>query len=319
MVFTIFDKITFVALVLGLGVQLLAWLVQRRRPSYRKFALPVIVIIILCQLTLLYGSFVEPRWIEVKHEQIKLASEPSTELKVILLADYHLGPYKQDDYVRRTVQMINAQNPDVVLIAGDFIYSAADQVEFFEPFSQVEARYGIYAVLGNHDYGLTRTNQDDNVADGAIEKSDYVYEKLEEYGIDVLRNENVTLDIEGKEVKLIGLEDMWGNRGDFAEGFADITADDTVLLIEHNPDVILDERSELADLIMTGHTHGGQIRLPVIGSLWKIPTVIGQEYDYGLFSLETGNQLYITKGLGEMGPRARLFCRPEIVVLELAF
>lgn len=319
MVFTIFDKITFVALVLGLGVQLLAWLVQRRRPSYRKFALPVIVIIILCQLTLLYGSFVEPRWIEVKHEQIKLASEPSTELKVILLADYHLGPYKQDDYVRRTVQMINAQNPDVVLIAGDFIYSAADQVEFFEPFSQVEARYGIYAVLGNHDYGLTRTNQDDNVADGAIEKSDYVYEKLEEYGIDVLRNENVTLDIEGKEVKLIGLEDMWGNRGDFAEGFADITADDTVLLLEHNPDVILDERSELADLIMTGHTHGGQIRLPVIGSLWKIPTVIGQEYDYGLFSLETGNQLYITKGLGEMGPRARLFCRPEIVVLELAF
>ena len=319
MIFTIFDKITFVALVLGLGVQLLAWLVQRRRPSYRKFALPVIVIIILCQLTLLYGSFVEPRWIEVKHEQIKLASEPSTELKVILLADYHLGPYKQDDYVRRTVQMINAQNPDVVLIAGDFIYSAADQVEFFEPFSQVEARYGIYAVLGNHDYGLTRTNQDDNVADGAIEKSDYVYEKLEEYGIDVLRNENVTLDIEGKEVKLIGLEDMWGNRGDFAEGFADITADDTVLLLEHNPDVILDERSELADLIMTGHTHGGQIRLPVIGSLWKIPTVIGQEYDYGLFSLETGNQLYITKGLGEMGPRARLFCRPEIVVLELAF
>jgi predicted MPP superfamily phosphohydrolase len=89
------------------------------------------------------------------------------------------------------------------------------------------------------------------------------------------------------------------------------------ILLTHIPDVILDEPSTKADLIICGHTHGGQIRLPFIGPLHPIPDELGKAYDQGIFTLKNGSLLAITHGIGETMARARLFCPPEIMVLHI--
>ncbi|MCA9383003.1 metallophosphoesterase [Candidatus Dojkabacteria bacterium] len=317
MTFTEFDKITLLFIGLGFIAEMILLVLTKKFNKLKQYFSTLIILIILCQALLIYGSYIEPRWIDVRHENIQLNENGNSELKVVIVSDFHVGPYKQDDFVAKAVEKINEQNPDLVLMPGDFIYSYPDQADFLYPLADLEAELGVYAVLGNHDYGVGRKNKDDYNAEGAIAKSEYVVQKLEEFGVTVLRNEIVEIDHDNK-LKLLGLEDIWGSRFDFNMDEFDISDDDTVIFLEHNPDIVLYDEAEFSDLIISGHTHGGQIRLPFWGPVPELPTVLGKEYDYGQFEYE-GKQLYITKGIGEMGPRARLFARPEIVVVKLSY
>jgi predicted MPP superfamily phosphohydrolase len=98
---------------------------------------------------------------------------------------------------------------------------------------------------------------------------------------------------------------------------ADADTEHPTILLAHNPDVILDEESTAANLVIAAHTHGGQIRLPFLGSLAPIPTKLGRAFDRGWFSLQEGRALFITTGVGESGVRARLFVPPQIDVLTV--
>jgi uncharacterized protein len=219
--------------------------------------------------------------------------------------------------VQKSVEIINSLDADLILLGGDFIYSYPEQIDYFYPFANAKSKYGIYSVLGNHDYGVSRNNRFDNKTSTSIQKSDYVATKLEEFSIQVLRNNHISLEVDNNVVTIVGLEDLWGNRFDFNTAIENIPNSDLILMLQHNPDIISDQRSNIADLVLSGHTHGGQICLPIIGAIGKIPTQLGQKYDYGLFEFDT--KLYISKGIGEMGPRARLYCRPEIVLLEIIY
>jgi predicted MPP superfamily phosphohydrolase len=331
---TIFDQITLLLLATGLVVQLSLFILWRRRRQrkqvgrhanrLKRAGLGLFTIILVCQLTVIYGSLIEPQWLEVTYTDIELPSapgkvkqnEPIQQLKIAVVADLHLGPYKGAEYVSRVVEEINAINPDILLMPGDFIYSRESQADGLAALSKLKPEIIKLATLGNHDYGISR-----NIAgkvDGSIRKSTYVKNRLEQAGIKVLSNENLLLFEDNKQIRVTGLEDLWGYTGQFADNlFAD--SEIPTIILEHNPDIILDPRSATADLVVSGHTHGGQVRLPIIGAIAPLPTKLGRDFDRGLFNYADSSQLFITRGAGEMGPRARLFNRPEIAVLEVKY
>lgn len=320
MIETVFDKITLIAIALGVFTQIATILIYIKSKSARKYAAGFISLVIFAQFVLIYGSYIEPKWIEVNKQTVKINDNGENTLKVVIVADYHLGPYKGREFVEKSVNLINEQSPDIVLMPGDFIYSYAEQADDLKPIENIKSKYGVYATLGNHDYGITRSNKDDSNELGALRKSDYVVEKLKEFKVTVLRDEKVVINKrEENEITLVGLEDIWGSTDLYSDELFDFEEDDTVILLEHNPDIILDERVDIFDLIISGHTHGGQIRLPIFGSVPPLPTKLGKGFDMGLFELDSGNQLFITKGIGEMGPRARLLTRPEIAVLDIKY
>ncbi len=243
-------------------------------------------------------------------------SKPVQQLKIAVVSDLHLGPYKGAEYTSRVVTEINALNPDILFMPGDFIYSRESQADGLAPFKELNPGIISLATLGNHDYGISR-----NIAgkvDGSLTKSAYVRNRLQEAGVKVLSNESLLLFEGDGQIRITGLEDLWGYTGQFADDlFAD--SETPTIILEHNPDIILDPRVKTADLVVSGHTHGGQVRLPIIGAIAPLPTKLGRDFDRGLFSYADSSQLFITRGAGEMGPRARLFNRPEIAMLNVSY
>ena len=248
-----------------------------------------------------YGSFIEPRILVVKNETIDFGNitQPT---RVALLSDFHVGPYKGAGWVEETVKKTNDQKPDLVLLLGDYVFGKWGDIEDLNALQKLSAPLGVYAVLGNHDYDIDRQNE--------------IKTKLESLGINVLINASAEIKVfDDTSFCLVGLNDLW-NGFELGQALSGCSIDQNVLLMSHNPDAILFDESRTADLIVSAHTHGGQIRLPFIGPVAFVPTTLGNEYDQGFFNF-AGTNLFITSGLGETGARARLFNPPEIVILEL--
>lgn len=247
-----------------------------------------------------YGSFIEPRTIIIKEQEISFFAQPQTPLKIVLLSDLHVGPYKGAGWIDEVVSKTNALKPDLIFLLGDYVMGQEGKLENLTSLEKLEAPLGVWAVLGNHDYDASRSEE--------------IISFLQLLGIKVLYNssEAVTL-ADNSQLVLAGVGDIWYDE-DIEKTLDGLNSNEQVILLSHNPDVILDERTRIADLVVSGHTHGGQIRLPFLGPL-TVPAVLGRNFDEGFF--KTTVPLFITSGLGEVGPRARLFNPPEIVVLTI--
>lgn len=288
--------VVFDAAIFGFLISTGVWMIHSGR-SWRTLVIGIAWCVIF------YGSFIEPRLLVVREEVVDLAgvAEETKEISVAVVADFHTGVYKRTAWVERVVDVINAQEPDVVLIPGDFILNKREDVRWLTPLEQLSAPFGVYAVLGNHDFH-----------DGAHRD---VRSVLATAGVIVLDNESVVIDVGETTFALVGVRDWW-NDPDLDMALDGIESEDTVVMLEHNPDVLLDERSRLADLVLSGHTHGGQIRLPFLGPVPPVPTELGNAFDQGWFEFDD-TKLFITSGVGESGPRARLFNPPEIVMMSV--
>jgi len=299
----IFDFVTFSYLILVAAF--LLELVHVHKTSQKKRVVTLLFVLFsISWLVVFYGSFVEPRFISNHNYAVQL-NEPSGAghmLKAVVIADLHVGPYKGDGWIEKIVAKTNALEPDFVFLVGDYVFNDSSQISECQPFEDLEAKYGVYAITGNHDY------MDDNIK--------FIVNTMEGWGIRFLENENVTLRTNEGTFTLVGINDLWFD-ADMDEAFSDVGSSVPVILLAHNPDVILDSLSEKADLIISGHTHGGQIRLPLVGSVAPIPDQLGRAYDRGAYQLDEGNVLIISQGLGETGARARLFNPPELTVIEI--
>ena len=260
-----------------------------------------------------YASFVEPKRLTVNTWSVPFPLR--TPLRVAVASDIHVGPFKRGDWVEHVVHKISSLKPDLILLPGDFLFDERARMEDLDALKNLKASLGVFAVAGNHDAG--------NYFDqhGFFTKGDRT-EELEKYlaerGIRMLRNRHVELTHGGETFALTGIDDLWGESCDLDAAFRDIPADMPVLFMTHHPDTVLDERSNRASVIVCGHTHGGQVRLPFIGPLGGVPSVTGKKYAYGLFPLNDGKtHLYTSKGCGETLLRVRFCCPPEIAVLEL--
>lgn len=264
----------------------------------------------------LYGCAVEPQLITVT--TIRIQADIRQPLRIALLSDLHMGAYKGADYLQRVVQRTNALVPDIVLLAGDYVLgdTPADQAAAaLAPLKELHPAAGTYGVLGNHDHGLFR-------AFGGLhtpvhDPSGTLAKALEQAGVTVLDNANEIVTLGTDKLAIAGIEDRWMPDSDVRGALANIPKGIPIILIAHNPDVVLDPQSGSASIIVAGHTHGGQIRLPGLGPVPRLPTRLGRVFDQGLFRIHNNTDLVITRGVGESGPRMRLFAPPEILLLEL--
>jgi len=261
-------------------------------------------------LVVFYGSFIEPRLLTVGRYDVGLGSAGGR-LKVAVVGDTHLGVYQGRDWLQRVVDRTNAEQPDLVLLGGDYVVNMP-ALDDLEPLKNLKAKYGVYAVLGNFDYRV-----------GAVD----VRERLGSYGVKTLVNRSVPLDLAGRpldaaqglrRLRLIGLDDYWYGDPDWTKALAGVEPNAVKIVLAHNPDLAPKGEASGVDLMIAAHTHGGQVRLPFIGPLTKLPIAIGQRFDKGLFDFGP-MKLFITPGVGESGVRARLFDPPEISILNLSF
>lgn len=227
--------------------------------------------------------------------------------RIVFFSDLHVGEFKRQDWVRRVVDLVNAQSPDVVLIGGDFVgrTECCHLAELLEPLCELRAPHGAYGVLGNHDHGMPGPDHSEELA-----------RLLPALGVRLMRNECAHID----GLRIIGVEEIWTERDDLRgalERCADAAARTVVL--GHNPDLLL--RIDAAHpalhpdhtLFLFGHTHQGQIHIPFLPGL-AVP--IESNYYRGIFRTPYG-AAYVSSGVGENTTPTRLNTRPEIVVIDL--
>lgn len=276
---------------------LLTW---KRWDLMRKNKLFFLAILFFYLLTgfFIYARFIEPNRIVVNEHQI----ETGFEARVIVMADMHLGQYKGADFMERVVERVNEQEDiQAILIPGDFTYYPKDwSVEalndMFSSLSQIQVP--VYAVLGNHDSEQPGPPLQEN-----LEKA------LEKNGVIFMNNESDV--IPGTDITVLGLGDYWAKEDDIRL-IENYTQSDHLIVMTHNPDTTLNYKNSIPDLTVSGHTHGGQIRIPW---LYKRAIPCTGDFDKDLHETPTG-KLFVTSGLGEVGLPMRLWAPPVIDVLE---
>lgn len=289
--FVVFDLL-MAALALGGLIFALLGFVLGGHWLYLTYAM------ILGELILVYGIFLEPK--RLKTSIYREATRPNADvwIKVILLSDFHLHGDKGKVFMERVVNKVNAIKADLLLIGGDIVVHDAKDASQAEPLKNITSTYGNYFVLGNHDY------QDDPQA---------ITAKLSEFGLHNLTNCNLTLNIQGKELCLAGLDDAFYGRPHLP--LNRISKNTPHITLAHQPDIILNFQEEDTDLVLCGHSHGGQIRFPVVGGV-HVPSAFGRRADGGRKIIK-GIPTIISRGLGQVDCRARLLTPPEITIIEL--
>lgn len=295
----VFDSL--IALVVGAVPVYFAVAVRRQREGKGTGPGLLGAVGALAWIVVVYGSFIEPRMLEVRRYDVNIGSGGRT-LTVALISDTHLGQYRHEEWLRTVVDRVDALAPDLVLIAGDVVSNTVGIGEL-KPLHELKSRYGSYAVLGNWDYQA-----------GAVDAR----KAIEAQGVEVLTNESVPIAADGGDVRLAGLDDLRYGQPDIDAALSEVPAGTPTILLVHNPDAAPLAESRGVDLVLAGHTHAGQVRLPLIGPVPKMPIHIGQQFDKGLFYFGP-TRLFITPGVGESGTRARLFNPPEISFLRITY
>jgi predicted MPP superfamily phosphohydrolase len=222
-------------------------------------------------------------------------------LRVAFLTDIHHGPYVSLDYVTSLVRTTLTLCPDLVLLGGDYSSKESKYIDpCFDVLADLNAPLGVFGVLGNHDY-----------ADGLVQsRAGFRRARITE-----LTNTGVWLERGTSRLRLAGVDDLWHGRPDLCAALGEARPADACVLVSHNPDYAELIRDSRVGLVLSGHTHGGQIDLPGIGAP-VVASRYGQKYLKGLVQAPA-TQVYISRGLGTATPHIRLNCPPEITLMTL--
>ena len=270
-----------------------------------KFLLKITTIIIgmLVMATYIYPRYIEPNLLMVNRVKIE-SDEPVTPIKIVFFGDTHFGEFYDISKLDRIARKINAENPDIVIFTGDLIGASGEFVINPDSISQglekIHATYGKYAVFGNHEYALYK---------------DYDFQKtMNAGGFEVLVNDWV--DMPEINVRILGVDDYYLGSPDKDLG-SETRGDAFNILITHEPDLVDQMDIEGVQLILAGHTHGGQISIPYLTE--KILPIGGEKYIKGLFEIgkDGKTDLFVTKGIGMTKLPFRFMNIPEIVALEV--
>lgn len=221
-------------------------------------------------------------------------------LKIVHLTDIHHSLFTPVEEVERVVHLANRLEPDVVALTGDYVtLSPAYIAPVARALGRLRARKGIFAVLGNHDF---------QVDAGEVTRA------LRAERIRVLRNSRYPIRAGGRTLWFLGVDDLWWESDDLPAALRSVPARDPKVLLCHNPRGIWQASEHGIDLVLSGHTHGGQVRLPGLGSLYR--SKLGERFLEGWNRLND-TQIYISRGIGKVVVPLRLGCPPEIACLRL--
>jgi uncharacterized protein len=263
----------------------------------------------------LYTGEIERHWVEITRTDVRLRGLPATfdDLRIAQISDIHMDAYTEPFFLRHVVDQINHLNPDLVFLTGDFVselpgskaYAVGAAWQCANILTELKCR-SLYAILGNHD---------------VIVGSEKITAALTANGIIVLNNAYMPVERGGGRIWLAGLDDPLAGDPDpelaIPASIRNIP-NEPVILMCHAPDyadtLLTLPAGKAVDLMLSGHTHGGQIRLPFVGPL-TLPG-LGRKYVEGWFRFGD-MQLYVNRGIGTVGVPFRLDCPPEITLITL--
>lgn len=281
-----------------LAVKLIPSVPQKLQLFTRLGAIALAVVTVTC-------GYIHANKIQLKSYHTRLCDEPTEQMRIVMVSDLHIGAVHSEERLKSIVAAINKQNPDIVCIAGDLFdnsYSSIiDPDEVIDTLSQISAKYGVYACLGNHDSG---TDFDKMLA------------LLERSNVTVLMDSYVVID---GSITLAGRLDsspIGGYNGNDRKApehcLAEADPQLPVIMLDHNPACIAEYQGEV-DLVLSGHTHKGQI-FPgglITGSMYTV--------DYGHYRSDSGTQIIVTSGAGTWGLPIRVGTDCEIVSIDLEY
>ncbi len=245
------------------------------------------------------------RWLECSEAEIVVEGlRPGLEgLSLLLITDLHAGPFLSAGALRRALARASSTGPDLVVLGGDYATTHLGELEpHLEAIATLEAPLGVFAVLGNHDH--------------YTESAARLRERIESTGVRVLHNDAVPIERDGARLLLAGIDDLHWGEPDLEAALSRARALDPeapIVLVSHNPDVFFEAAARGVSLVLSGHTHGGQVRVPGVPVLVRMSRY---RLDDGRFRFG-GAELVVSRGIGVSGLPLRLGCPPEVVRLTL--
>ncbi|MVP01766.1 metallophosphoesterase [Paenibacillus lutrae] len=252
-----------------------------------------------------YARFAEPKWIRTTHVPLRMSRLPKAfdGMRIVHFSDVHIGPYLSPDELPQLMERIQSLNPDLICFTGDlYDYRVYDKARVTAALASLKAPLGKFAVLGNHDY---------------YESPRETEKVFQSAGFELLTNRSVPV-VQGKsQIRVAGVDDMWEGRPELDRALQGTTGQEFVLLLSHAPDFADIALERPVDLQLSGHSHGGQVRLPFYGALTT--PMHGKKYVDGLYKLGGGKlHVYTNRGIGMTLHPVRFWCRPELTVLTLS-
>lgn len=256
---------------------------------------------------LIWSVFIEPASLVVSEYAIDLPSWPPNlnGLKIAVLSDFHVGSlHIGSEKLREIVDRTNKQDADLILLLGDYVSAgrktcSVKPATFTSQLARLKAKLGVYAILGNHDWWYNGTE---------------VKNCLEAANITVLEDSTVMLQYNQCSFCLAGLKDLWTRKPNIEATLAQVDSSLPMIVMSHNPDVF-SAIPQRVTLTIAGHTHGGQVSLPLLGPT-IVPSDFGARYAKGVV-VEDGKHLFVSSGIGTSVLPIRFGVPPEISILTL--
>lgn len=259
-----------------------------------------------------YSMLIEPHALTVETNEFSFGNLPDgfDNLKIVFLADFHAYDETSLNRIKSAVDMTNSLTPDIVILGGDFVSNASenepDPLKYIAPsmeiFKQLKAKHGIFAVLGNHDFHID---------------ADAVAKGLTDIGVTLLRNSHKRITINKKHIYILGIDDLFSGGGDIKKSQVGMKYPDAfTILVSHMPEAVFEAQDLGIDLVLSGHTHGGQVRVPfymkVIKGRFIFSDMIRGRYDMD------DTAVYVSRGIGTSILPMRFLSKPEVTKIVLS-
>lgn len=269
----------------------------------KTIKITILIIIII----FIYARFIEPNLLIVKTVDINSTTNVDTNnIKIVLFSDTHFGEFYVEEKLENIVNKINDQDADIVIFGGDLMdsyYRSPPDIDYIKTyFKKIESKIGNYSVYGNHDYGGGAVKVYKNIMEGS--------------GFTLLKNEIKTIDIDDVKINIIGLDDYLLGKPD-KNILNGIEKNHYNILVSHAPDLVDELNFDDINLVLSGHTHGGQVNIPFITE--KVLPLGGKKYIKGIFDFDNDikTKLYVTSGIGLTKINFRFLNIPEIITLNV--
>ncbi len=253
-----------------------------------------------------YAHWVEPRKTTVTHQTMKVRDLPDALVgfKIAQLTDLHFRPGTDDQLIQSVVKRCNAEKPDLIVLTGDYVNRdkrvLGPLMELLEP---LRANQGVLGIMGNHD----ATHASVDLVRNAMQKA----------GIGFLVNQGTRLTVRDASLFVAATDSIWTGNPDLSRAMRGRKKTEPCLALIHEPDFYDTVRQDYQGVVqLSGHTHGGQCRVPILGYA-PIKVTLGRRYIYGAFQHQDSG-LFVSRGVGTVTLRVRFACPPEVAIIKLA-